>query len=273
MKDNSSDSFDSLFVKKKNNKKNNSFTIFVVIFAVIILSLVSIYGYLSIGVVRETMDLAKSKVQNAEAINSDQIDLLKEKAWLESRLKMADADSIGLAIDLKDQSIQLELKGVVVMKTRIRAYSTSGFFRKMDGNIYFSLFGTPLTIVSYNSSISKSPFKVKHAPKNEAEADSMSVVKKDTIKQDIYWNVQLDRDIELNIQGIDSISDAKTKYQLGKGFEFKRDLQNIGSALRKIVHFKKPDYTPEILICIPENDAKSILRALPRKAAMVTIRT
>lgn len=267
MKDKSEDSFESLFVKKRRNR----FRIFLAIFLIVILGMVGVYSFLSISAVRGKLDDTKAKVKDADAVNPELFDMLKDKAWLESRLKMAANDSIGLDIDLENNVIQLELEGVVVMQTKIRAYSASGFFRRMDGNIYFSLFGSPLTILKYESSISKSPFKVKQAPKNEAEADSMAIIKETKKKEDVYWTVKLDRDIELNIQGIDSISDAQSKYKLGQGFKFNRDLKNIGKAVNQIIQFKKPDYTPEILICIPENEAKAILRALPRKA-LVTIR-
>jgi hypothetical protein len=267
MKDKPEDKFDSLFVKKGPNR----FKIVSLLFAVVILGMVAVYGYLSVSAVRARLDDSKAKVKGADAVNPELFDLLKEKAWLESRLKMAAGDSIGLDIDLENNTIQLELEGVVVMQTKIRASSTSGFFRRMDGNIYFSMFGSPLTILSYQSSIAKSPFKVKQAPKNEAEADSMAVIKETKKKEDVYWTVKLDRDIELKIQGIDSISDAQSKYKLGQGFKFNRDLRNIGKAVEQIIHFKKPDYTPEILICIPEKEATAILRALPRKA-LVTIR-
>lgn len=266
MKDNSVDSFDSLFVKKRNN-----FKIFSIIFIVLLLFFTALYTYLSIGAVRSRMHAAKTLVTGAEAVNPDLINLLKDKAWLESRLKMASNDSIGLSIDLEKHLIQLELKGVVVMKTKIRDYSASGFFKRMNGNVYFSMFGSPLTILRFDSSIAKNPFKVKQAPKNEAEADAMDAKKDSVRKENVYWTVKLDRDIELNIQGIDSISDSQSRYKLGQGFESNRNLKNIGSALRQIIQFKKPDYTPEILISIPENEAKAILRALPRRA-LVTIR-
>jgi len=48
-------------------------------------------------------------------------------------------------------------------------------------------------------------------------------------------------------------------------------LNNILNSFHHILEFKKPTYTPEILISIPENDAKAILRALPQDAS-VTIR-
>lgn len=266
MKSNPVDDFESLFEQKKAGWK-----VFTAIFAIFILILTGIYAYLTISSVRDRMSAAHSLAQGASAVNPELIDLLKEKAWVESRLKMASEDSVSISIDLKKQLIQLELKGVVVMTSKIGDYEASGFFKKMDGSVYFAMFGSPLTISNFKSSIEKNPFKVVKAPESVEEAEK-AVVKKDSIPDEIvYWTVMLDRDIELNIQGIDSLTEAQSKYKLGKGFEFKRDLKNIASSFQHIINFEKPTYTPEILISIRENEAKAILRALPRKA-LVTIR-
>jgi hypothetical protein len=266
MKENSTEDFDSLFVKRRNGLK-----IFVIIFCLVLLAFTAVYTYLSVGAVRQRMELAKTQSAGAVSANPSLIDLMKEKAWVESRLKMAAGDSIGLSIDLEQHTIQMELKGVVVMTSKIKDYSTSGFFKRMDGNVYFAMFGSPLTIQKFESSIEKNPFKVVIAPKNEAEAEA-ALAKKDSIRdENVFWTVKLDRDLELNIQGIDSVAESQAKYKLGKGFEFKRDLKNIVNSFEHIVKFKKPTYTPEILISIPENEAKAILRALPQNAS-VTIR-
>lgn len=266
MKNQSTEGFDSLFEKKKSNLK-----IFVLLFSLFVLGITGIYMYFSIGAVRSHMELARNKAEGTATVNPALIDLMKEKAWVESRLKMAAGDSIGLSIDLGKHLIQLELEGVVVMSAKIRDYSTSGFFKRMNGNVYFDVFGSPLVIQSFESSIEKNPLKVIKAPKNAEEAEK-AVVQQDTIpEENVFWTVKLDRDIELNIQGIDSVSDAKSKYKLGKGFEFKRNLKIISSSIQSILKFQKPHYTPEILISIKENEAKAILRALPRKAS-VTIR-
>lgn len=268
MKDNSAESFDSLFVKKRNN----GLKIFIILFFVILLAITAVYTYLSIGAVRERMEKSKMKVEGAAPVNASLIDLMKDKAWIESRLKMASADSIGLSIDLELHQIQLELKGVVLLKAKIRESSISGFFKRMDGNVYFDMFGTPLTIERFESSIEKNPLRIVQAPKDTIAAAATVSIKKDSLQdKSIYWTVKLDRDFELNIQGIDSVSESQSKYKLGKGFEFKRDLKNIKNSFNRILKFQKPTYTPEILISISENDAKAILRALPRKAS-VTIR-
>lgn len=267
MKENSVADFDSLFEKKRSGWK-----IFAVVFFLGIIVLTGIYAYLNVSAVRERMFAAQTEAQGSSAVNPELIDVMKEKAWVESRLKMASSDSVGLSIDLAQHLIQLELKGVVVMTSRIKDYSASGFFKRMDPNVYFTMFGSPLTILSFKSSIEKNPFKVIKAPESAEEAEK-AVVKKDSVPDEIvYWTVKLDRNIELNIQGIDSVSESQSKYKLGQGFEFKRDLKNIASSFQHIIKFQKPTYTPEILISIPENEAKAILRALPRKA-WITIRT
>ena len=266
MKENLADDFDSLFVKKKYT----GLKIFVTIFCLLLLAFISVYSYLSIGAVRDRMKLSHAQTEGATPVSPSLIGLMKEEAWVESRLKMASSDSIGLSIDLENHLLQLELKGVVIMSTKIREYSTSGFFKRMDGNVYFSMFGSPLTIQKYESSIEKNPFKVVQAPKTAEEAEASKSIK-DTIHHEVFWTVKLDRDFELNIQGIDSILASQSKYKLGKGFEFERNFKNITKSFQQIIRFKKPVYTPEILISIPENEAKAILRALPTKAA-VTIR-
>jgi hypothetical protein len=196
---------------------------------------------------------------------------MKEKSWMASRLQMASRDSIGLSIDLEGKIIQLELKGLVVMKAPIQEFTASGFFKQMDANSYFTMFGTPLSVLGLESSIPKSPFKVVIAPKNEAEADSMSMKKDSVIRGDIYWTIKLDRDIELNIHGLDSIYNKKPDYRLDKNFLFRRRFQNILTSIDHIIKLEKPYYTPQILISISKNEAKAILRALP-KDAMITIK-
>ncbi len=272
MKENSADSFDSLFVEKP---RRSGFKIFVLIIVVLLLGFLSVYTYLSVGAVKDRMKVAMAEAGGTGLVDPSLIDLMKEKAWMESRVKMAGEDSIGLSIDLSEKVIQLELKGLVVMKSKIRDYSASGFFKKMDANVYFNMFGSPLKITRIESSIEKNPFKVKVAPKDtiEAIAQAEEMARKDSAdnKKNVFWTVKLNRDIDLNIQGIDSISDSQSSYKLGEGFEFKRDMKNIMSSFNQIIKFQKPKYTPEILISIPQNEAKTILNALPKRS-MVTIK-
>ena len=270
MKENSVEDFDSLFVEKK--RSGVKYIVLIIVLSV--LALTSIYTYLSVSSVRDRMKVAHDFAQGSPEINSGLFTQLKEKAWLESRIKMAANDSIGLSIDLEQRRIQLELKGVVILSSKIRDCSISGFFRKMDGNVYFAMFGSPVTIQQFKSSIAKNPFKIVEAPKDTiaAQAAADAAAKKDSLAdENVFWTVKFDRGFDLDIQGIDSIAEAQKKYEFGKGFEFERNLKNIANSFQHILKFSKPNYTPEILISIPENEAKAMLRALPRNA-LVTIR-
>jgi hypothetical protein len=274
MKENSTEDFESLFVKEKKSNSGRKYIILIIL--LLSVGLTSIYAYLSISAVREQMQLAQERAADSPPINSELFTQLKQKAWLDSRLKMATLDSVGMSVDLEQRILQLELKGVVVMSTKIRDCSVSGFFRKMDGNVYFATFGTPLTISEFKSSIAKSRIKIVEAPKDTiaAQAAADAALKKEQEEhksQNVYWTVKLDRGFDLDIQGIDSIAEAQKKYEFGKGFESERELKNIINSFNHILNFSKPVYTPEILISIPENEAKAILRALPHNA-LVTIK-
>jgi hypothetical protein len=274
MKENSAEDFDSLFEKEESNSGRKYFVLILILF---FLGITAIYAYLSVSAVRDQMQVVIDKAADSPAVNSALFPELKQKAWLESRLKMASLDSVGMSIDLEQHVIQLELKGVVVMSSKIRDCSISGFFRKIDGNVYFETFGTPLTIKEFKSSIAKNKFKVVEAPKDTIEAqkaaDAAALKEKEAKKNEtVYWTVKLDRGFDLDIQGIDSIAEAQKKYEFGKGFEFERDLKNITNSFQHILKFSKPTYTPEILISIPENEAKAILMALPKTNALITIK-
>lgn len=271
MKENSVEDFDSLFEKKRSGAKA-----FVIIFSSVVLAITVIYAYLSISAVRDHMEVAITKAEGSAAVDPSLMAQMKEKAWIESRLQMASSDSIGLSIDLEKHLIQLELRGVAVMRSKIRDYKISGLFKKMDGNVYFAMFGSPLTVLKYESTIEKNPLKVVVAPKDTIAAANAATTaaKLDSLRdENVFWTVKLDRDFELNIQGIDSIAESQAKYKFGKGFEFERTKDNILNSFQQVIKFQKPTYKPEILISIPENEAKAILRAMPRSGnAKVTIR-
>lgn len=274
MKESSAEDFDSLFVQKED-KKGRKYIVLIIVF--FFLGIAAIYAYLSVSAVREQMKVVIDRAAESPAVNSSLFKELKQKAWLESRLKMASLDSVGLSIDLEQRVIQLELKGVVVMSSKIRDCSVSGFFKKINGNVYFETFGKPLAIKEFKSSISKNRFKIVEAPKDTIEAqkaaDAAALKEKEAKKNEtVYWTVKLDKGFDLDIQGIDSIAEAQKKYEFGKGFEFERDLKNIANSFQHILKFSKPTYTPEILISIPENEAKAILMALPKTNALITIK-
>ena len=52
-------------------------------------------------------------------MDADYLKLMKQKAFLQSRVVMAESDSIYLTINLADSTANLEISGVIVHKTKM----------------------------------------------------------------------------------------------------------------------------------------------------------
>lgn len=191
--------------------------------------------------------------------------LYKEKTWLESRLNAAKSDSISLSVNLKDSLLQLELKGVVLMSTRIKNFKADRFFYELPANGYHVLFGKDVMAKNSSSTIKKVPLTVKKAPKDSLEYASQNQVPDTLPNQEVHWLMQLDNDIELRIEGTNPDSGEK---QLRNMFWRKRDLDQITRNLGETLIFKTPEYKPVITVMVPNTDAKTIYRALPDKPAV-----
>src|SRR5664280_1963001 len=106
-------------------KKSSFKTTFIVLIS-IVLAFAIYYSIMSMLSPRRKLEQIKSefigkaseKNESEQQILTDStyLKLLKEKAFLQSRLAMAQTDSIYLSINLEDSTINLEISGVVVHK-------------------------------------------------------------------------------------------------------------------------------------------------------------
>ena len=64
----------------------------------------------------------KGKADQQILIDSEYLKLLKEKSFLQSRIVMAETDSIYLTINLADSTANLEISGVVVQQGKDEQY-------------------------------------------------------------------------------------------------------------------------------------------------------
>src|ERR1035437_6115356 len=118
----------------------------------------------------EFVGKASEKNESEQQILKDStyLKLLKEKAFLQSRLVMAETDSIYLSINLADSSINIEISGVVVHKARINSINISKILSGSDYSI-LSMLSTPFTISRSIATIKKEPVMLKMAPKDTSE--------------------------------------------------------------------------------------------------------
>ena len=106
-----------------------------------------------------------------ERIFSDSafVTMNRDKAYYQSRIRMAETDSISLALNLVDSTAILEIQGVAVHKAKINKVKISKVFYKADEYAISSMLSTPYTISKDFSTIKKEPLMIKMAPKDTSE--------------------------------------------------------------------------------------------------------
>ena len=72
---------------------------------------------------------AKNKIDERIYSDSAYLKLLKEKSFLQSRIAMAESDSIYVTVNIPDSTIDLEICGVVVHSTKIQKMSISNIIK------------------------------------------------------------------------------------------------------------------------------------------------
>lgn len=194
------------------------------------------------------------------------IDMIREKAFLSSQVKMAESDSIGLLINVRDSVIQLLIKGLPVRTVAMEEYDISPFFQRANQEAIYSMLSTPLTITGMQATFLKDPIRVKIAPKDTSQA--VIDVKPDTTDfEAVFFTLNTDRNIRFFFeQQEDTIgSDRRSKFI----FDLKDRARMASSTMKSVVRLKTPPYVPYIKIWVPKAEAKIIYRAIPREGMIV----
>ena len=254
------------------NKKTSGGKILLIIISVIVLSVLIYYAVmmmLSPGrKIAEIKNEYAARQEKAAGINEDikkdsaYLRLLKEKAFLQSKIAMAETDSIYLTISLADSTARLEISGVVVHTAKMSDLSASSIIAKGNENIILPLLATPFTIASSTATIKKEPLMIKIAPKDTTEYKP-DIMPDTSLTETICYILNMTNGTRIYVY-----QEEKTKPEDAKNlFKFDMDdrLHNTWLAIKNVAHFKVPEYHPYIKMKIPRNDAKIIYRAIPRK--------
>jgi hypothetical protein len=211
----------------------------------------------------------KNKVDERIFSDSSYLILYREKAWLQSKIAMAETDSIYLTVNLPDSTVNLEISGVVVHSANIKRQNISKILKNGDEYIITSLLARPFTISKNYSSIPKMPLMIKMAPKDTSE------YKPDIIPDTAdYEPVNYIMEME---NGVVILVYQEEKLNPGDGlhlfwFDLKYKLRNALNAMKSISTFKVPEYYPFIKLRLPRTDAKIIYRALPEHGQIAVYR-
>jgi len=194
------------------------------------------------------------------------IDLIREKAFLSSQVKLAEADSVGMLINIRDSVVQLMIKGLPIRSIKISEYDISPFFQRANQEAIYSMLSSPLIITDMKATFMKDPLKVKIAPKDT----TMAVVdaKPDTTDYEaVFFTLNTDQNVHFFFEQQEDTIGADRRARFF--FDLKDRYRNAKATIKAIVRFDTPPYVPYIKIWLPKADAKIVYRAIPREGLIV----
>jgi hypothetical protein len=248
-------------------KKSNLKITFIVLISIVLVFVIyySIMSMISPG--RKLDEIknefgGKTSEKNEQQILKDStyLKLLKEKAFLQSRIVMAETDSIYLTINLVDSTINLEISGVVVHKAKMNSFKISKILSGSDYSI-LSMLSTPFTIASSIATIKKEPVMLKMAPKDTSEYKP-DIMPDTSITEPVNYILNMNRGIRIYVYQEENskFEDRVNQFK----FDIKDRITDTWKALKRVAIMKVPEYHPYIKIKVPRTDAKIIYRAIPK---------
>jgi hypothetical protein len=203
----------------------------------------------------------KSDVTQKILKDSEYLRLMKQKAFLQSRVVMAESDSIYLTLNLADSTANLEISGVIVHKAKMSHVKISSILSGANDNAVLSMLSVPLTIVNSQATIKKEPVMLKIAPKDTSEYKP-DIVPDTTITEHVNYILEMNQGIRIYVYQEEN---AKFKDKMDQFlFDFKDRMRDTWSAVKRVAVFKVPVYHPYIKMKLPRSDAKIIYRAIPK---------
>ncbi len=183
----------------------------------------------------------------------------KEVHWMEQQLLLAKSDSLNLGINLADSTVQVQLKGTVLLQANILKQAPTHFIESPNYAAYLDF--TAITrIVQEQSTSVKRPVKKVQAPKNENEVKEF---KHDTVPESpIVWQFILDNKIEVVITGVGLGKDSLLDLNFNNDF-LKYNVARLQN------NWLPKTYMPTLYLWLNDKDAKAIYRAIPGNGKVV----
>jgi hypothetical protein len=203
----------------------------------------------------------KGKAEQQILIDSQYLKLLKEKSFLQSRIVMAETDSIYMTVNLSDSSANLEISGVVVHHAKMSYMKASRILMASNENAILSMLAKPFSIDYALATIQKEPVMIKMAPKDTSEYKP-DIMPDTSIAEPVNYILETNQGIRIYVYQ-DEIVKFKDRVSRFK-FDLNDRLRDTWSALKRVAVFKVPEYHPFIKIRLPRTDAKIIYRGIPK---------
>ncbi len=188
-------------------------------------------------------------------------ELYKEKWWLEQQLELAKSDSFSLGINLKDSTLQVQLKGTILFQARILKQKPQEFFSRANENIYRTILAETSKINYCEANIPKKPIKKVIAPQEgkevvESKTDTLEVPR-------LSWHFITNVGVEVVINGVQQNPDSTYSE-----IPVLKDMMTFRLNNRLHNPFG-PKETMLLFLWLADPDAKAIYRALPEKSKVI----
>lgn len=192
-------------------------------------------------------------------------ELLKEKGLLNSLIKLAKSDSVGLFLNLSDSVAQLMIKGVAVRDIPLREIKLPSLFSRTSQEALYEWLSEPVKTRTLKTTIPKEPLNIVRAPKDSS--DIIPSVKPDTTSSEpVFFMLDSDRKLRLYFYQIEREGDD---FWAGLDFEWTDRWMHVKKDINAVFTFQVPDYTPTLRIGVTKEDAKVLYRALPEYGEIV----
>jgi hypothetical protein len=258
---------DNLEKKTLTGKK-----IMIIIIGAFLLVILVYYSIMSALAPARKLDEIKTGIesQQTSGTNIDErfysdsayLNLLKEKAFLQARISMAETDSIYMTLNIADSMANLEISGVAVHSAKITEMKISRILRMGNEYLISTLFSSPMSIVRDFATIKKEPLMIKMAPKDTSEFKP-DIIPDTSDYEPVNYILEMDNGVRLFVyQDADTITRDKSQLFF---FDLNDRFKNTWISLKSTALFKVPEYHPFIKIRLPKADAKILYRALPRQ--------
>jgi hypothetical protein len=241
---------------------------------ILVLIVIGALGYFMIAAMKAPQQFLQdfreetAQIKNNKVVLTYPDDLLEKKTTLDARLDMSDDDSIGIRINLKEKSIYLEIKGIVLHTTPILEQKSSSFFKKLNAAEKYVLFHKPLDIQKDESTISKDQFEIRYAPKDSLEADLIKDVDPDTVlREPVMYRLYFKNGIRVQVTGI--LPDSVPQFWPRFRFDFADRYKFLKQLLKSVTQKKPAPYQPTISIVVEAREAEAIYRAVPKKGKVI----
>ena len=261
------------------DNKPPGFKVTLLILAIICLSFVIYYSVMSIlgpgrklAAIKNELGTARiEKKETDERIYSDSayLRLLKDRAFLQARIVLAETDSIYFTINLSDSTANIEISGVSVHTAKISSIRASKILMKGDENIIISMLSTPFTISSDIATIRKEPVMIKMAPKDTSEYKP-DMMPDTSLTEPVNYIMEMTNGTKIYVyqEEVEKFSDRMNLFS----FDINDRFRETWRSLKRVFLFKVPEYHPYIKLRVPRSDAEIIYRAIPKYGQVAVFR-